>query len=443
MKPKRRESGSAPPRAMPDLFPVDEVAPAAAPDRTPSKSPPAAREGRQRIPPPEQIDWSLVAPGETPAAAVSIETLMRTTRELLEGAFPPLWVRGEVSDFKKHRNGHWYFTLRDARAQVRCVVWARDVWRIVAPPDEGMEVLAQGLMSLYETRGDVQFVVGALRSVGDGLWRKAFDLTREKLATEGLLAAERKRPLPRFPRRVAMITSADGAALHDVISVLRRRAPTVELVLIPAVVQGEGAPASLCKALARVARWRDADLVIIGRGGGSREELWAFNDEAVARALAACPIPTISAVGHEVDITLCDLVADLRAPTPSAAAEAAVPVFTELAAAVHALGSALMQAANGVVFDARRRLVRAADDAAHAASLVTERRGQRLSALAGRLHALSPVATMARGYAVAQDAQGALISSATQVAPGDTLTVRLRDGRVRAIADHVEVEKPS
>jgi exodeoxyribonuclease VII large subunit len=441
MKPKRRESGQVPPRAMAELFPVDEVAPAAPAARPPSKPPPAAREGRQRIPPPEQIDWSLVAPGETPAAAVTIETLVRTTRELLEGAFPPLWVRGEVSDFKKHRNGHWYFTLRDARAQVRCVVWARDVWRIVAPPDEGMEVLAQGLMSLYEARGDVQFVVGALRSVGDGLWRKAFDLTREKLAADGLLAADRKRGLPRYPRRVAMITSADGAALHDVVSVLRRRAPTVELVLVPAAVQGEGAPASLCKALARVARWREADLLIIGRGGGSREELWAFNDEAVARALAACPIPTISAVGHEVDVTLCDLVADLRAPTPSAAAEAAVPVFAELAAAVSSLGASLVQAASSVVARARQRLEHAADDAAHAASLVTERRGQRLAALAGRLNALSPIATLARGYAVAQDAAGAVITSASQVAPGDGLTIRLRDGRIRATADHVDTEQ--
>jgi exodeoxyribonuclease VII large subunit len=443
MKSKRREPGAASARAIPELFPADEVAPPAPPARKPPRPPPAAREGRQRILPPEQIDWSLVAPGETPAAAVSIETLMRTTRELLEGAFPPLWVRGEVSDFKKHRNGHWYFTLRDARAQVRCVVWARDVWRIVAPPDEGMEVLAQGLMSLYETRGDVQFVVGALRSVGDGLWRKAFELTRERLAAEGLLSVERKRALPRFPRRVAMITSADGAALHDVISVLKRRAPTVELVLIPAAVQGDGAPASICKALKRLARWRDADLLIIGRGGGSREELWAFNDEQVARALAECPIPTISAVGHEVDVTLCDLVADLRAPTPSAAAEAAVPVFADVQAALYSLGRALTSAASGVMSDARKRLERAADDASYAAALLAERRGQRLSALAGRLHALSPVATMARGYAVAQDAAGHVIKSAREVAPGDEVTVRLRDGRVRTRAEGVDVEETS
>jgi exodeoxyribonuclease VII large subunit len=193
-----------------------------------------------------------------------------------------------------------------------------------APRDDGMQVVALGQLTVYSARGDLQFAVHAMEAQGDGLWRKALELTRAALDAEGLLAPERKRPIPRVLRRVAIVTSPDGAALHDIVSVARRRFASVELVVVPAKVQGDGAPEELCAALERVARWGDLDVVIVGRGGGAREDLWAFNDIGVARAIAGCPVPTISAVGHESDVTIADFVADVRAPTPSAAAEMVV-----------------------------------------------------------------------------------------------------------------------
>ncbi|MCC6931177.1 MAG: exodeoxyribonuclease VII large subunit [Gemmatimonadaceae bacterium] len=373
-------------------------------------------------------DASL-APGESPAAAISIGTLTRTVKDVLEGAFPPLWVRGEVSNFTKHRNGHWYFSLRDQEASVRCVVWSRDTRRIPAPPDEGMQVVALGQVTMYAARGDLQFSVRTMDAVGDGLWRKAFEQTRERLERDGLLEPARKRPIPFFPRRIAVITSADGAALHDIISVTQRRNRLVELVLIPAVVQGEMAPASLCAALDRVARWGGADLVIIGRGGGSREDLWCFNDEQLARRVAACPVPIISAVGHEVDMSICDLVADWRAPTPSAAAEHAVPVLADLQRGVAGLGRQLQDGASALLRDARRRLAQAARQGGVGARRLVERRHLQLGRLSGQLHALSPLATMARGYTVATTPAGTLVTSVASLTPGDQLQLRLRDGR--------------
>ncbi|HET7458274.1 MAG TPA: exodeoxyribonuclease VII large subunit, partial [Gemmatimonadaceae bacterium] len=239
-------------------------------------------------------------PGASPVSAVSVAALTRTAKDVLEGAFVPLWVRGEVSDFKAHRNGHWYFCLRDDSAQVKCVVWSRDRRNMPAPPDDGMQVVALGQLTVYSARGDLQFAVHSMEAQGDGLWRKALEITRATLLAEGLLEPERKRPIPRFPRRIAVVTSPDGAALHDIVSVVRRRHAAVEIVVVPSKVQGDGAPEELCAALDSVARWSDADVVILGRGGGAREDLWAFNDIRVARAISACPIPVISAVGHEV-----------------------------------------------------------------------------------------------------------------------------------------------
>ena len=255
-------------------------------------------------------------PGGSPEEALSIAQLTSHAKDVIEGAFPPIWIKGEVSNFTAHRNGHWYFSLRDATAQLSCVVWSRDVQRIPAPPDEGMQVMAHGQLSVYPARGQMQFMIRAMEAEGEGLWRKAFEKTKAALEKDGLLDIDRKRALPRFPRRVAVVTSPDGAALHDIVSVIQRRNPGVEIIVVAAAVQGEGAPASLVAALGRVARWKGADVVIVGRGGGSREDLRAFDNERVARAIAACPIPTISAVGHEVDFTIADLVADHRAATP-------------------------------------------------------------------------------------------------------------------------------
>ncbi len=381
-----------------------------------------------------------VPPGATPEAALPVAALTQAAKEVVEGAFIPLWVRGEVSDFKAHRNGHWYFSLRDESAQVRCVLWARDARRLPAPPDDGMQVVALGQMSVYAARADLQLVVKTLDARGDGLWRKALERTRAALAADGLLDPARRRALPRFPRRVAVVTSPDGAALHDIAAVARRRWPAAELVVVAAKVQGDGAVAELCAAVERAGRWCDADgrgfdVVIVGRGGGAREDLWAFNDEALARAVAACPVPTVSAVGHEVDVTICDLVADLRAPTPSAAAEAVVPVLADVAAEVRALGAALAAAAEGHVERARAVVDDAGGRLAAAAGHYTERRRAAVEALAGRLHALSPLATLGRGYAVARDARsGATLAAAADFTAGRAFDLLVRDGRVRAVA---------
>lgn len=384
-----------------------------------------------RAAPPAAVD---APPGSTPEAALTVHDLTSAAKELVEGAFPPLWVRGEVSDFTAHRNGHWYFALRDAEARVRCVVWSSAARRLPAAPDDGMQVVAFGQMTVWPVRGDLQFSVRQLEAQGDGLWRKALERTRQRLAADGLLDPARKRPLPAFPRCLAVVTSPDGAAMHDIITVARARSPEVQLVVVPAKVQGEGAEASLIAALERVYRWGGADALIIGRGGGSREDLWAFNDEALARVLAASPIPTVSAVGHEVDLSICDLVADVRAATPSAAAELAVPARREVAARVEALASRLATAA-------RRREERAAASLrqvqrvlARQASRVVEQRRARLEAAAGQLDALSPLATLRRGYSVARTPDGATLKSRGQFAEGRPFELWLQDGIVDAVA---------
>lgn len=374
------------------------------------------------------------APGSAPESAIAVHTLTSAAKDLIEGAFPPLWVRGEVSDFKAHRNGHWYFALRDADAQVKCVIWSSAAKRIPAPPDDGMQVLAYGQMTVWPVRGDLQFAVRALEAAGDGLWRKALERTRLSLEKDGLLDAARKRALPAYPRRIAVITSPDGAAMHDIITVARARSADVEIVIVAAKVQGEGAPESLVAAIERVGRWRDADVLIIGRGGGAREDLWAFNDERVARALAGCPIPTISAVGHEVDVTICDLVADVRAATPSAAAELAVPSRRELLARVETIGQRLAVAARRREERAVTALSQVQQRLGLASTRLVERRRARVEMLAGRLNALSPLHTLARGYAVARTPQGATLSEWGQFVPGTPFDLWLRDGIVSAVA---------
>jgi len=376
-------------------------------------------------------------PGTSPESAISVELLTQQAKDVIEGAFPRIWIRGEMSDFKPHRNGHWYFCLRGASAQIKCVMWSRDQRGVPTAPEDGMQVVALGQPTVYPAQGSLQCTIYAIDAVGDGLWRKALDEATARLRADGLLEPSRKRALPRFPRRVAVITSPDGAALRDIIAVMRRRCPTVEIVLVPAKVQGDGAPADLARAIDCVARWGHADTVIIGRGGGAREDLWAFNSEIVARSLAACAIPTISAVGHEVDITLCDLVADHRAATPSAAAEAAVPVLAEARAEAAAMLLALREALVRQVQRRRDRVERAAHDLHVGVTRTTERRGARMTAIAGKLHALSPLATLARGYAVARDASGATLASTSDFVPGVDFDLLLRDGTIRATTQSV------
>jgi exodeoxyribonuclease VII large subunit len=376
-------------------------------------------------------------PGASPESAISVELLTQQARIVVEGAFPKLWIRGEISDFKTYRSGHWYFCLRGATAQLKCVMWLRDQRGVPALPEDGMQVVVLGQPTVYPAQGTFQCTITALDAVGDGLWRKALDEATARLRADGLLEPSRKRVLPRFPRRVAVITSPDGAAFRDIIAVMRRRCPTVEIVLIPAKVQGDGAPADLARAIHCVTRWGQVDTVIIGRGGGAREDLWAFNSEVVARALAACAIPTISAVGHEVDITLCDLVADHRAATPSAAAEAAVPVLAEARAEAAAMLIALREALVRHVQRRRDRVERAAHDLRIGVIRGAERRDARVSAIAGKLNALSPLATLARGYAVARDDSGATLGSTSDFAPALDFNLLLRDGTIRATTKSV------
>ena len=377
---------------------------------------------------------SATYPGETAEAAIAVSTLTETARDILEGAFIPIWVRGEITDFKAHRNGHWYFCLRDSTSQIRCVVWNRDQRRIPAPPDDGMLVAAFGRLTVYPARGEMQFTIVRVEAEGDGLRRKALEITRARLAADGLLAPERKRALPRFPRVIAVVTSPDGAALHDIVAVVRRRRANVRLVVVPAAVQGDSAPDELCYALDQVNRWRGADLVIVSRGGGSREDMWAFNNERVARALAACYAPTISAVGHEVDLSICDLVADHRAPTPSAAAETAThskgELETELRRAAHRLNASI-----AAKFSADRDHLRhAARDLVAAGVRQTSVCRASIERISGRLHALSPLATMARGYSVARGVDGRALISVDQFTPEMPFDLVLRDGTVPAKA---------
>ena len=365
----------------------------------------------------------MTSPGGSPEQAFTVAEFNELVKAILEGSFDALWIRGEVTNFKAHGNGHWYFTLRDKTAQLSCVVWARDVKRLPAAPDEGMQVMA---------RGQMQFMITSLEAEGEGLWRKQCEQTRAALEKDGLLDPSRKRAIPLFPRTVAVVTSADGAALHDVVSVIQRRNPLVNVVVVPAAVQGETAPDSLVAAIERVGRWGGADVVIVGRGGGSREDLWAFNDERVARAIAACPVPTISAVGHEVDFSIADLVADLRAATPSAAAEAAVPVLAELQQAVRSLGGTVRGATLRRVRDAAVLLRQRARDLSVRARRATELRRARVQNASGRLEALSPLGTLARGYAVAKGADGRALGRAAAFTPGMPFDLQLHDGLVRA-----------
>lgn len=376
--------------------------------------------------------------GFAPDKPASVSEVALETRALVESGLHPLWVRGEISDFKQHRNGHWYFCLRDASAQIKCVVWSRDQRGLPAPPDDGMQVVLYGQMTVYTARGDLQLKVTRMQADGDGLWRKAMEQTLAKLRGEGLLEESRKRPIPRFPKCVAIVTSPDGAAIGDIVAVLRKRHSGVQLIICAAKVQGDGAPREIVMALRRVARWGKADLVIVGRGGGAKEDLWAFNDERVARAIVACPVPVISAVGHETDITVCDAVADLRAPTPSAAAMAACVAREEIEKAFVAARRDLAFAMATLVRDARTDLDRTRKRLGQSTERVVVRNRSTIGTAAARLNALSPLATLSRGYAVARDVDGGALTSVQHFKPGLDFELLLHDGKVNAEAKSIE-----
>ena len=343
-----------------------------------------------------------------------------------------LWVKGEVTGFKSYRSGHWYFTLRDADAQVRCVMWRTDNQRLPAPPVEGTQVFVEARPTVWEERGEFRLTVRQLVPTdAGGLWQLQLERAKAALTRDGLLDPARKRALPSYPQRIAVVTSADGAALKDVISVMSRRWPQIELLVVPARVQGERAESELCAALELAGRIPDVDIVIVGRGGGSREDLWAFNSERVARAVAAVQVPTISAVGHETDVALTDLVADVRAATPSAAAEAAVPSGTAALELLAGLAQRMVQGLSSHTVVGRERLARTVDRLTHAMQTHVERRGAILERLGGKLDALSPLKVLHRGYAVARDDAGQVLKRKSDFTEDLMFRLTVSDGDVR------------
>jgi len=361
--------------------------------------------------------------------AWTVGEVTRRARAVIEAGLPPLWVRGEIAGFKAWRSGHWYFSLRDTTAQMRCVMFAKQNFRLPTPSD-GMQVFVFARPSMYEEKGEFQLTVMELLSTEQGgLWKLAFEKAKAALTKDGLLDPARKRRLPAFPRRIAVVTSPDGAALRDIQAVVGRRWPVAELIVVPAQVQGGKAEASVCSALNRIRRL-PVDVLVVARGGGSVEDLWAFNSERVARAVAAMPMPVISAIGHETDVTLCDLVADLRAPTPSAAAEAATPDRDEVLAQCGLIGQRLARALRIASRHVVERLDRTADRLSRCMDHRLEVSGARLTAYGARLDALSPLKVLARGYAVARDENGRVLKRVAQLPSGKEFRLRVTDGEV-------------
>jgi exodeoxyribonuclease VII large subunit len=365
-----------------------------------------------------------------------------------------LWLEGEISNWKPAPSGHIYFTLKDSEASIRCILWRSTVQRLsYLPARDGEAILAHGRVSIYEPQGQYQFYVDELEPVGLGALHVQFEQLKNRLAEEGLFDPARKRPLPPFPRRIGLVTSPIGAALRDILNVLRRRYPLVEVILSPTQVQGDEAPPQIVSALQAVSHVEGVDVIILARGGGSLEDLWAFNDERVARAVAASPVPVVCGVGHETDFTIADFAADLRAPTPSAAAELATPDRGELARYVAHYRSRLAAAIEETVAGQRRQLVgevralrrlspqtwidgrrQRVDDLSRAAQATIAHRLSLarawLDGLGLRLSALNPAATLARGYAIVRRAgDGQVVVSVGQVAPGDRLSVQVSDGQ--------------
>lgn len=294
---------------------------------------------------------------DTQLHALSVSELNRQARSLLESSFLQVQVKGELSNLARPASGHWYFTLKDAQAQVRCAMFRNRNSRVSFQPKEGEHVIVSAKVSLYEGRGDYQLIVETLRADGEGQLQRAFLALKDKLHSEGLFQPEHKHPLPPLARHVGLITSPSGAAVHDILTVLKRRFPALPVTIYPAAVQGSDAPQQLIAALQAAQRQQRADVLIISRGGGSLEDLWAFNDEQLARAIYACSLPVISAVGHEVDITIADLVADVRAPTPSAAAELVSPDQNQLRQRLDHLQQRLLQQLQRAIYQRHTRLL--------------------------------------------------------------------------------------
>ena len=384
----------------------------------------------------------------------TVSRLNQDVRTLLEGEFPSLWVEGEVSNLSRPSSGHLYFSLKDAKAQIRCALFQNRAFLFRDCPRNGQQVLVRGRVSLYEPRGDFQIIVEYVEEAGAGALRRAYDELRLKLEREGLFAPERKRLLPRFPRRIGVITSPTGAAIRDVLTTLRRRCPSVPVLLYPVPVQGDGAAERIASTIRLAAERRDCDVLLLARGGGSLEDLQAFNEEPVARAMVACAIPLVTGIGHETDVTIADFAADLRAATPTAAAELASPDRLEWLRRVRLLAERLDGALQRRFADQRQRLAeltrrldraqprhRLRDRAQRLDDLDQRLRAavrqrletasQRLHGLSGHLQALSPLATLDRGYAIVRRHPGGeILRRADDTRVGDTVEALLSQGRL-------------
>jgi exodeoxyribonuclease VII large subunit len=363
----------------------------------------------------------------------SVGQLSLAVKRMLEGQFMPVWVRGEVVQCKVWSSGHWYFTLRDKRSQVKCCMWKLNAARAGKPPADGTEVFVLGRPALYEDKGEFQLVVTRMLPTS-AIGRQQQELERVKLALQrdGLFDLSRKRPVPSYACTVALVTSPDGAALRDVVTVTRKRWPCTRIVVVGARVQGDGAVQELVHALKLVNRIPGVDLCIVGRGGGGREDLAAFNSEAVCRALAAVRVPTISAVGHEVDISLTDLVADLRAATPSAAAELAVADRRDVLRLVDDLSVRLASGLTGHTRLAAARLAHSVDRLQGGIERAIESRSNLADRLAAQLDALSPLRVLGRGYAVPLDQRGRVLKRCADFMKDESFRLRVVDGDVRA-----------
>ncbi len=386
--------------------------------------------------------------------ALTVSDLTRKIKQILESGFPSIAVQGEISNFKRHSSGHLYFTMKDDAAQLPCVMWRSRAAVLSFMPGDGVKVIASGRITVYEVRGSYQLDVHAIRPIGAGELQAAFEKLKNKLEGEGLFDSARKRPLPEYPRRIGIVTSPTGAVLQDMKNVFRRRFPGLELILIPVRVQGAGAAEEIAEAVDDLSRYALLDLVIVARGGGSLEDLWAFNEEIVARAIARCRVPVVSAVGHETDYTIADFVSDVRAPTPSAAAELVVPDRREILENVSDSWYRIQQSVLGILSDKRERIHNLLNSyafnrpvdllrqhsqhvdetlralhrvAGHAFAMTAARQGS----LEQRLKALDPRLALRRGYAIVRK-EGAVVSSVRQVHARDPVDLEFQDGKVRS-----------
>ncbi len=388
---------------------------------------------------------------------LTVRQLNDYLKMLLDGdpVLSDVWVRGEISNCKLHSSGHLYLTLKDEEGQVRAVMFRAQAMRLLFRPADGMKVLAHGRVSVYGPSGQYQLYLDELQPDGAGALALRYEQLRRKLEAEGLFDEARKKTLPSYPSRIGVITSPTGAAVQDIKNILGRRFPCAEMILFPAAVQGTEAPEQLTMGIEFFGMTRLCDVIIIGRGGGSAEDLWAFNDEGLARAIAACPIPVISAVGHESDFTICDFVADRRAPTPSAAAELAVPDRAELRAGLSLCAMRMKNTVVGTLSRERRYLGRIAESGVfryparaldgfrmrlaereqkleNRSDAFLQGKRQRLAAVGAALEALSPLSVLSRGYA-AVSRSGRPLTGVSEIETGDRITLRFADGQVDAV----------